>query len=1013
MPGDDRYVPELKIVIMKKKLPLHVSHIFFVLSCFTFMLPPSAFSQVQLLKDITTSEETTHNEFSYLTNATTVSYFVSNNELWRTDGTSGGTTRLKGFKSVSSLTMVGSTVYFAADDWSTGPELWKSNGTVSGTVKVKDIYAGRTGSMPSWLTNVNGTLYFAAKTAAEGNELWKSDGTAAGTVLVKNIIANPGSSNPGYLTNLNGLLIFVVNDGQRGYEVWRSNGTANGTYIVKDINPDYRVGSLPQLLTNINGTVYFSAIDKTGGRELWKTNGTASGTVRIKDIRPGSTGSAIRNLVNVNGTLFFSANDGVTGNELWKSNGTAAGTVLVKDMNPGGAGSDNTDPYAGTPMGNFTNVNGVLYFTASRNTLNYIGRSDGTAAGTVTVQPIPTPYGESSVGGIVDPEPAFTYLNGNVYFFNGVYQDLEDENETWYYLWRMPYKGTNPVQVKAFYRTPEYYYYSENSSYRQEMIAFKGALLTYGRINSGGYELIRSDGTAAGTVTVKDTYRPTNGSWMPSMVSGPGVVYFRKFTDFGDPQELWRTDGTTAGTYMLKPTYSTYDWEMINGELWFASYESSKIYKLWRTKGTAASTVLVQTYDYPNEGFPPSPVGFTNVAGKLFYYNYLGEVWKSGGTPQTTSKIFQAPYVVHSIYAGSNGRAFIVSEDQAGSLFLHKHEGTSTTLVRQIRSGQGTRPAYSPSAVIGNILYFVANDGFHGNEVWRTDGTASGTFMLFDKDRQDPINVYKREDGIFSFAVVNNELYVSAYDPSVPTHYVIAVSDGRPNVLRSMMVPGPFIKMIQRDDKLILLGKENATQTPGVWRVDLNNQGPGASLLTYTAGVWDDVEHAIINNIVYVSNMESNKLWRTNGEACGTFEVTTGLSDHYPFAALGNSLVFDGYALRTGNEPYIYRNIASLTSSCDASTASMSTASLDQQTAVSISPYPNPFVESFQLLIEAEQGEAAEVDVYTDTGFPIESLGSLRLKESRMNVGATWPKGVYILKVKTADGVFMQRVIKR
>ena len=40
---------------------------------------------------------------------------------------------------------------------------------------------------PSSLTGVGGTLFFTADDGIHGRELWKSDGTKAGTVLVKDI----------------------------------------------------------------------------------------------------------------------------------------------------------------------------------------------------------------------------------------------------------------------------------------------------------------------------------------------------------------------------------------------------------------------------------------------------------------------------------------------------------------------------------------------------------------------------------------------------------------------------------------------------------------------------------------------------------------------------------------------------------------------------------------------------------------------------------------------------------
>ena len=182
------------------------------------------------------------------------------------------------------ITEVGGIAFFTAFTPTLGWELWKSDGTAGGTVLVKDIYPGSPGGvplpwLPQWLTNVNGVLFFSANDGVNnGDELWKSDGTAAGTVMVKNIYPLTFSQNPLNFTNVNGVLFFSVDDYVNGGELWKSDGTAAGTVMLKHF------GSDPENLTNVNGVLFFVADDGVNGQELWKSDGTAAGTVLVKDI---------------------------------------------------------------------------------------------------------------------------------------------------------------------------------------------------------------------------------------------------------------------------------------------------------------------------------------------------------------------------------------------------------------------------------------------------------------------------------------------------------------------------------------------------------------------------------------------------------------------------------------------------------------------------------------------------------------------------------------------------------
>ena len=227
---------------------------------------------------------------SYLTVIGNTLYFTANDgtngvELWKTDGTTSGTVMVKDINSGAgsgnpiSLTAIGSTLYFNAYDQTNGAELWKSDGTASGTVMVKDINSGSssgnpTSSGPS-MAVVGSTLYFAANDGTNGNELWKSDGTASGTVMVKDINAS-GDSSPYSHTPIGNTLYFEADDGTNGYELWKSDGTASGTEMVVNIRP----GNTNELqyhfyngIVGINNSVYFTANDGTNGYELWTLSG--------------------------------------------------------------------------------------------------------------------------------------------------------------------------------------------------------------------------------------------------------------------------------------------------------------------------------------------------------------------------------------------------------------------------------------------------------------------------------------------------------------------------------------------------------------------------------------------------------------------------------------------------------------------------------------------------------------------------------------------------------------------
>jgi RNA polymerase sigma factor (sigma-70 family) len=418
--------------------------------------------------------------------------------------------QLEGLFTLHDFVIVNGALFFVASDSGNNGQLWKCAPTADGvkTTRLTDFPPNPRGAgpAPNYLTAVNGTLFFTSRDSAGGYELWKSDGTQRGTVPVAAV--SPGSEAGGCLMAAGKTLYFAGTEGTR--EVWlrKSDGTADGTRGVKNVNPwpatEY---TSRRGWADVGGTLFFAGWDPAHGAELWKSDGTEKGTVLVKDIKAGAYDSNPCFFTNVGGTLFFTADDLVHGRELWKSDGTEAGTVMVKDINPGRAGG-----FPDAHIGNLTAVGRTLFFTADDGEHGLeLWKSDGTEAGTVMVKDI-------------NPGPA---------------SSVE---------WRRPGDTAPPGLGKP--RDPGSTFTRHGLG--TDTMAVIGRTL-YFTADDGvhGYELWKSDGTAAGTVLVKDI-APGGADAHPGYLTNVnGTLYFT--AGDGVPyKQLWKSDGTEAGTVPVR-----------------------------------------------------------------------------------------------------------------------------------------------------------------------------------------------------------------------------------------------------------------------------------------------------------------------------------------------------------------------------------------------------------------------------------------------------------------------------
>lgn len=643
-------------------------------------------------------------------------------------------------------------------------ELWKSDGTTSGTVLVKDINPGTSdGSDPRDFIEINGVLYFTAYTATHGRELWKTDGTSAGTEMVHDIInGNVGGFSEAAQFGYYDLIFNVVwKNGSNFYftannaalnpggsytndiELWVSDGTSAGTMMVKDINPGNTSGSYPIDFKEINGTLFFTAFTANEGRELWRSDGTNGGTYLVKDIIPGSVGgfsSASQfiydthyfNVVWQNGSdFYFTANNNasVPGGsytndiELWKSDGTNGGTSMIKDIFTGNTNS--------SYPADFTLINGTLFFTAESATAGReLWKTDGTGNGTIMVKDIIS----GNVGG-------FTVSAQFGYYFHA-FQVVWQSGNKFYFTannWASAPGGsyTNDIELyesdgtdAGTFMLKDIYAGNTYGSNPADFTVINGTLYFVATSNLYGRELWKTDGTNVGTEMVKDIKSGNVGGFTTAEQFG---YYFHSFkvvwqtgntfyftannnanyspSSYTNDLELWKSDGTPGGTMMVKDIYlgntdgsDPYDFNAINGILYFSAYNNVSGRELWKSDGSTTGTEIVKE-------IAPGNLGGLSTAGQFGYYGYP----------------FYSPFSIGSeFYFIANDNPLNPSS-YTNNLELWKSNGSNggTVKVMEIYPGntQGCDAEYFSLAL--NKVFFTANDPVNGRELWVMDNATS------------------------------------------------------------------------------------------------------------------------------------------------------------------------------------------------------------------------------------------------------------------------------------------------
>jgi ELWxxDGT repeat protein len=680
-------------------------------------------------------------------------------QLWSSDGTQGGTILLHEWTgSAGTLVAAGSRLFFLVQE--DGRELWTSDGTPAGTRRLTQFaaaepFVGRLDSLSGFvLQDAGGSACFLANPTGTERELWCSDGTAAGTRKVTSLaLASPflGLESWSVEKMGGGRFLFPASDGS-GNRWWTSDGQPGSTAPLTGCP-----GGCPALETGaprvrLGALVFFTALgtgpsdpEEPPTTDLWVTDGTGAGTRRVGDF---CETCRVEGLTPLLGRVVFAT--GRDTEDLWISDGTPQGTqVLVR------LGNDFSRP--GLPYPPAVLRGRGLFTLGERNRLEGgkgLWVSDATPEGTGMLDVL----GSNGLGS--QPSQLVPTPDGVRFLAYGGGDGFWSSQGTT--------ATTLPIPIDL----------------RPESLTAFGALTL---IQEYRASLWRTDGTAAGTFPLT----PEGLVVERPVVLGNRAVFLAR--EEGDPTfSLWRTDGTVAGTQEIAVLPENVAWLVPAGASALIGMYRSPDEIFWRTDGTAAGTREI-----------PLPADFRynrgDVAqlGSALYFGGSsregGHLWRSDGTPGGTRPL--APNLLGSpgsftVHAG----ALYVLAHTAGTgsvqngLFRSDGTDAGTVLLATVPRSTTGEPDLAFFTSVGNLLFFVLDDEQRGRELWRTDGTPAGTFLVRDIV-PGPLSSQPRYR---SLTALNGRLYFTA--PSSATGTELWESDGTETGTRPVqdIWPGAF-----------------------------------------------------------------------------------------------------------------------------------------------------------------------------------------------------------------------------
>ncbi len=398
-----------------------------------------------------------------------------------------------------------------------------------------------------------------------------------------------------------------------------------------------------------------------------------------------------------------------------------------------------------------------------------------------------------------------------------------------------------------------------------------------------GEELWKSNGTAAGTLLVKDIFPGAADGMIEQLTACNGKVVFvaRAITHLQlgviDGPKLFVSDGTPEGTFQLGETtvFSPENLTAAGTSVYFsAKGQSQNNTELWKTDGTPQGTVMVRNINPGSAS--SSPANFCNVLGTLYFSADDGQtgrqIWKSNGSSGTTWRVSSLSTLgVLGATIGSivhlNGRVFFTAGSGVPNLGSQVHRvntaGNGTVQLASVLVAENLTPCNGrvfftetpqfsglklsyvtvnnnavtqvknfpvipnePSPIpknltaVGGTLYFTAATAAYGRELWRSTGTEAGTVMVED------FYPGTGSSSVYELCPAGNSLLFSATRPDEGTELrVYNIGDASIRTYANIGQPCSYPKSFTPMGSRVYFSAGNSVNGDELWSSDGTEQG--------------------------------------------------------------------------------------------------------------------------------------------------------------------------------------------